>query len=67
MTMVRASNESVVLLKKKIINIQNIQLNWINYCVNVQDSRLDAFRGFTIFCTRMTDFLLISGASFRSG
>ena len=65
--MVRASNESVVLLKKKIINIQNLQLQWINYCVNVHDSCLDAFRGFTILCTRMTDFLLISRASFRSG
>lgn len=51
MTMVRASNESVVLLKKKIINIQNLQLQWINYFVNVHDSCLDAFRGFTIFCT----------------
>ena len=65
--MVRASNESVVLLKKKIRNVQNLQLQWINYCVNVHDSCLDAFRGFTILCTRMTDFLLISGASFSSG
>ena len=65
--MVSASNESVVLLKKKIINIQNLQLQWVNYCVNVHDSCLDAFRGFTILCTRMTDFLLISWASFCSG
>ena len=51
MTMVRASNESVVLLKKKIINIQNIQLQRINYCVNVHDPCLDALRGFEILCT----------------
>jgi len=67
MTMVRASNESVVLLKKKIINIQNIQLQWIKYCVNVHDSCWDALRGFEILCTCMTNFLLISSASFCSG
>lgn len=53
--MVRASNESVVLLKKKIINVQNIQLQWINYCVNVHDSCLDALRGFKILWTYMRD------------
>lgn len=65
--MVRASNESVVLLKKKIISIQNIQLQWNKYCVNVQDSCLDALRGFTILCTRVTNVLLISSASLCSG